>query len=374
MQNNFNIYERRYTGLFDIISNLGGTSQLIFNIFFVVNYIYHRYVIVMDTNHFFCTIANTKINGHNSDTNLNHTIVNPLSNIKVSVLENDETKKKLNRQIYNLNLNIQGSEDIKSNGNKSNSNVINKYDKNNIHSFSKFKDNISKTSIKKNNYIKDLINSDANHNEIVKYINTSNESDESNDFSNIKMRELENINKEKRLDTIELLKEKNLSSKEKNELISEYSDINSKNKNLSKLTTNKHNFPPKKNQKVHFKDDNNKNNKDIPKITIKRTKTQDLKRLPKMSNLNDEMKKTQKLNKEMVNISKHFHQEFSFFDYILRIYSKKKHNDQYKNLLSLVSFRRKILSENFIFQQHIINLLLGKKCGINPLEIRYIIK
>ena len=67
-----------------------------------------------------------------------------------------------------------------------------------------------------------------------------------------------------------------------------------------------------------------------------------------------------------------YHFVFSFLDYILGIYSKNKNNEQYKNLLLLVSFRRKILSENFIFHQHIINLLLGKKCGINPLEIRQV--
>ena len=42
MQNNYNIYERRYSGLFYIISNIGGTCQLIFNVFFIANLIYNN--------------------------------------------------------------------------------------------------------------------------------------------------------------------------------------------------------------------------------------------------------------------------------------------------------------------------------------------
>ena len=95
MQNNYNIYERRYNGYFDIIANIGGTSQLIFNIFFVVNYVYYSYIIVMDTNHFFCTIDNTRGKSHISDTHISHRIFNPLNDIKISVLETDKNKKNL---------------------------------------------------------------------------------------------------------------------------------------------------------------------------------------------------------------------------------------------------------------------------------------
>ena len=59
-------------------------------------------------------------------------------------------------------------------------------------------------------------------------MNTSNISKDSDDFSNIKMKEIDNINKEKRLDSIDLLKEKNISSTHNNELISEYTDITAK--------------------------------------------------------------------------------------------------------------------------------------------------
>ena len=73
----------------------------------------------------------------------------------------------------------------------------------------------------------------------------------------------------------------------------------------------------------------------------------------------------------MVKKSKYFEKEFSLFYNIWLLNNKKK--EEFKNLYSLISFRKNVLSENFIFRQHIINLLLGKKCGINPNEIKKLI-
>ena len=41
MQNNINIYERRYDGVLDILANIGGSLHLLFYTFFTLNYIYH---------------------------------------------------------------------------------------------------------------------------------------------------------------------------------------------------------------------------------------------------------------------------------------------------------------------------------------------
>ena len=372
MQNNFNIYERRYNGITDILSNIGGIVQLFFYLFFTVNFLYHNYIIVMDTNHFFCKIENASNEENSYGTNIkSNRIFNPFKNIKVSIMENVVNKKPLKKQVYSVNLDIDAESDIISNGNKSDNNANNKLKNNQIKTFSRFKE--SNTQIKKNNYVKSTVNSSIKKKEIIKYMNKSNISDESNDFSNIKIKEIENINKEKRLDSIELLKEKNISSTQNNELISEYNDITTKNIRLSKLNTNnnKINFPPKKQQKkkiVHFNEKITKANNNKLSQTVKPSHN--------IPELNQEIIKNQKLNKEMVKKSKYFEKEFSFISYfisyILCMYLKNKKTDKYKNLSSLVSFRKKILSENFIFHQHIINLLLGKKCGINPNEIKYI--
>ena len=75
----------------------------------------------------------------------------------------------------------------------------------------------------------------------------------------------------------------------------------------------------------------------------------------------------------MVHESNYFENKFSFFYYIVCSFYKKKKEEEFKNLYLLISFRKRLLSENFIFQQHIINLLLGKKCGINPNEIKHLV-
>lgn len=273
MQNNFNIYERRYNGITDILSNIGGIVQLFFYLFFTVNFLYHNYIIVMDTNHFFCKIENASNEENSYGTNIkSNRIFNPFKNIKVSIMENVVNKKPLKKQVYSVNLDIDAESDIISNGNKSDNNANNKLKNNQIKTFSRFKE--SNTQIKKNNYVKSTVNSSIKKKEIIKYMNKSNISDESNDFSNIKIKEIENINKEKRLDSIELLKEKNISSTQNNELISEYNDITTKNIRLSKLNTNnnKINFPPKKQQKkkiVHFNEKITKANNNKLSQTVK---------------------------------------------------------------------------------------------------------
>ena len=93
----------------------------------------------------------------------------------------------------------------------------------------------------------------------------------------------------------------------------------------------------------------------------------------KKNNNFEEVLKIQKLNKDMIKKSKIFEKEFTFFYYIIYKCFNNRKKENFKNLYSLISFRRKILSENFIFRQHIINLLLGKKCGINPNEIKKLI-
>ena len=56
MQNNVQIYERRYYNIFDLLSEIGGVVQSIFYLFFWVNYIYNRYIIAYDTNSLFFTV------------------------------------------------------------------------------------------------------------------------------------------------------------------------------------------------------------------------------------------------------------------------------------------------------------------------------
>ena len=50
MQNNVQIYERKYNNIFDVFSKIGGVVQFIFYLFYWVNFTYNKYVIAYDTN------------------------------------------------------------------------------------------------------------------------------------------------------------------------------------------------------------------------------------------------------------------------------------------------------------------------------------
>jgi len=62
MQNNVQIYERSYNDLFDIMAQIGGGVQLLYYIFFWINYIYNRFIITYDTNKLFFNAKETKEN------------------------------------------------------------------------------------------------------------------------------------------------------------------------------------------------------------------------------------------------------------------------------------------------------------------------
>jgi hypothetical protein len=60
MQNNVQIYERRYNNIFDLLSEIGGVVQFIFYLFFWVNFVYNRYIIAYDTNSLFFAVKDNE--------------------------------------------------------------------------------------------------------------------------------------------------------------------------------------------------------------------------------------------------------------------------------------------------------------------------
>jgi hypothetical protein len=60
MQNTVQIYERKYNNLFDFFSEIGGVVQMLFYIFFWVNYVYNKYIIAYDTNSLFFAVKDNE--------------------------------------------------------------------------------------------------------------------------------------------------------------------------------------------------------------------------------------------------------------------------------------------------------------------------
>ena len=94
MQNNVQIYERRYNNIFDLFSQIGGITQFAFYLFYWINYVYNQFVIDFDTNYLLFTInENDSKKGGNGNIN-----INTFSN-KIKINGNDN-------KIFNIQNNI----------------------------------------------------------------------------------------------------------------------------------------------------------------------------------------------------------------------------------------------------------------------------
>ena len=333
MENNINVYERRYNGYLDILSSIGGTIQLFFYFFFIINFIINKYIIIMDTNHFFYEIENSSNEQSKSKSNENKNI-DPFKSIEQNFIARNSNKSKLKMPLYSFNLSFRNPLDSETKEFESEKN-----------------ENLVGVQFKTEKYIKKLKKNTSSSE------SSSNISNESFNNSSVKMKKLNLVNQ--KLDSLNSIKEKNWNSYRNKKLNSDIGSQTTKNnKVMSKNDINNTNI----NYKSHlfansyiFKGNDNFTLKFRPSF--------------KMSNL-EEVLKNKKLNKDMLVRSKYFEKKFSLL-YFLFCASKRK--EDFKNLYSLVLFRRKILSENFIFHQYIINLLLGQKCGINPKEIKNLI-
>ena len=124
LQNNIQIYERRYDDITEILSNLGGIIQCTFNIFYWINYFYNKFIVLSDTNSlFFSNLVkrtntltgakfNSKINILNNNNNLNDSSINRLQDINKSNTiiirnlgnrANNDSRMNINEEIINEN-------------------------------------------------------------------------------------------------------------------------------------------------------------------------------------------------------------------------------------------------------------------------------
>lgn len=205
LQNNIQIYERRYDDITEILSNLGGIIQCIFNIFYWINYFYNKFIVLSDTNSLFFsnlvkranTLTGEKFNGKINilNNNLNESCVNGLqeesksntiignlpsrkyNDNEINILkEEDDKKENLHYNIYKYNkvpsyqishfknntFKEHRINSININNNTSNIFVINRNKELHYHTCKKANINISKNIGPRKNSIQDKIKSDLN--------------------------------------------------------------------------------------------------------------------------------------------------------------------------------------------------------------------
>ncbi len=104
MQNNVQIYERKYNNIFDIFSEIGGVIEFIFYIFYWINYVYNKYIIAFDFNSLFFSIRdNPNIIKKGKNNNYDKKGINNSVNILKSM---NKTKDKKEEKTLESNDNV----------------------------------------------------------------------------------------------------------------------------------------------------------------------------------------------------------------------------------------------------------------------------
>ena len=102
MQNNVQIYERKYNNLLDVFSEIGGVIQFIFYLFYWINFVYNKYIIAYDTNSLLFSIrdninVSSKEEYNNQKNNLNNNDIK-LLNLKAGYPNVRKSKDLINKK------------------------------------------------------------------------------------------------------------------------------------------------------------------------------------------------------------------------------------------------------------------------------------
>ena len=332
MQNNVQIYERRYNNIFDIFSEIGGITQFIFYLFYWINYAYNQFIIDFDTNYLFFSLKDRKL----AEKGNNNIKITSISN-KIQIQGNDN-------KIYNIQNNI-----LK----LSKKGYNDKF----------FVDKISKNESSNNNHEnrndKDNITSEIENN-----IN-----DTKNNLNIIKINKKTSIRKKRPPDKkkfnidnskdalFNLNAKKNIKLNDNQEQIIKFSNSNSNNSNSNHSSNNnKVNLSKKEDNLIQ--DMNNKEiiiEKENKKISKEFNYTDLSEIIISKSSVNQINLK--RINKTKLNKGFERSKSLNIIDYTKSLIFKKAK----KNYHYLKIFRRHLLSEEHLLKSHINIVLLEKK-------------
>ena len=325
IQNNVQIYERRYNNLFDLFSEIGGVVQFIFYLFYWINYAYNKFIIAYDTNTLFFSVKDEQPQRLENQINSSKSVINikgydnTIFNIKNNIINISKNESKKNNSKLNLkNINI------------------NKYN-NNLLDMSNFGAKISKKSIKSSKCINNYKNIIAlkprslnNNVDLMKMINPVNPNNkyyqnQLNNSSNLILKENKSFN---------------INSYKKN------SNLNLKNNFSNKLTNFVKNKKRGKSKTFYI------SNKDyIRNISISKRNIAKIEHIKKNLDL---------LHGENVRKAK----RLKFIDFIKSLFFNRDKGSHH----FLTLFRKHLLSEEHLLKSHINMVLFEKKYNINDEE------
>ena len=306
MQNDVQIYERRYNNIFDSLSEIGGIIQSVFYIFYWLNYVYNKYIIAYDTNSLFFHVKDNQFKELDVKNKLNE---NNNNNKNQDNEHDDQIKAKKPLKKY-TSLQVLNKDTIIKNNNKNVS--FKDVFKDNINQKKRKSANFNGVNIKKDNYVNSLFLSKN----INKSLFRKNNNDSFIDFNS----SLLNLKNNKQ----------GYNSPENNNKI-----LNAKNRNSKLMKT----FNYSKNEKYYY----NKiwmSKNSIAKIDHKII---DFKQVNK-----DKMKSVKNLN---------------FFIFLKSLCFDIKGSTNF-----LTKFRKHLLSEEHLFKSHIKTILIEKEFNSKTAE------
>ena len=314
MQNNVQIYERRYSNIFNIFSEIGGIAQFIFYLFYWLNFIYNQFIIDFDTNSLLFSLTNNEFdNKGNNNININNITSQVSINGKDNRLDYRTSNNSFRKGIKNV-----------SNRNLTINRVIE-----DVNSNSKDYGNSPQNSENNKNYNDTLENDNKNNKNIIK--NDKYVSGNKKSYDNTQVI-LYNLNKGK-----DLLRKLGSNNNNKNRLyiMRNNNRLNSKsNKDLNKLK-----IDDLREDNIVF------NNHRIKNIQISKPNINQIK--------HKKEKSPKKSDKDTIRLS-----ILNFTK--ARFFKKEKQKYQYLTL-----FRKHLLSEEHLLKSHINMVLLEKKYNCN---------
>ena len=314
MQNNVQIYERRYSNIFNIFSEIGGIAQFIFYLFYWLNFIYNQFIIDFDTNSLLFSLTNNEFdNKGNNNININNITSQVSINGKDNRLDYRTSNNSFRKGIKNV-----------SNRNLTINRVIE-----DVNSNSKDYGNSPQNSENNKNYNDTLENDNKNNKNIIKNDKYASGNKKSYDNSQVI---LYNLNKGK-----DLLRKLGSNNNNKNRLyiMRNNNRLNSKsNKDLNKLK-----IDDLREDNIVF------NNHRIKNIQISKPNINQIK--------HKKEKSPKKSDKDTIRLS-----ILNFTK--ARFFKKEKQKYQYLTL-----FRKHLLSEEHLLKSHINMVLLEKKYNYN---------
>ena len=319
IQNKMEIYERKYNNILDAFSDIGGVIQLVYYFFYGLNYIYNKYIIIIDTNNL---LFNTENKSNKSN----------IINLKKNKSCNNK-KSKNTSQLRSINYFSKSQKNLDFQIN----NIINNINKPNnlglddkINSPSFFKPNVNNILCNKLNNSEQKLEQNISFN-----IN--------NDNSKI---EINGINKNK-----------NYYEKDVNKFI-----VNKDTKNLISSVRLSNNFEIINERRII------RSSNVLEKY---QEKENNLKKYNDLIKLESGFPKYyedvcySRGGKTIINKYNNFmslDKGFSFFNWLKKTCEKDIHN----NMSALTDFRMKLISEEHIFKAHITIVLLEKQYKIKP--------